>query len=151
MKKKKVIVSEITGHIIYDQSIIIIKESDGSLTFESKDILTTDLMEGVAIMLKLVAKNDKIWNYKFTCNPESVSPERSLYWLSGGDSEWNTLEHYNKPWSEYYLDFQKQYGITIIDIIETSSTLMDIRNKIIKYLNLPTIYEFALDKNMIRI
>jgi hypothetical protein len=42
---------------------------------------------------------------------ENITPERSLFWLTGGDKEWRTMEYYNTPWCDCYLDFQTEFGL----------------------------------------
>ena len=80
----------------------------------------------------------------------SITPEKSLFWLTGGYSEWRTLTHYNKPWCECYLEFQEEFGFLIVNIVKKSKTLSDIRNGFQKYLNLPTLYDFAISRDFIR-
>jgi hypothetical protein len=82
---------------------------------------------------------------------EDITPEKSLYWLSGGNNEWNSLKNYNKSWCDCYLDFQEEFGFLIVNIVKKSKTLLDIRNAFVKYLNLPTLYNFAISKNMIKV
>ena len=38
-----------------------------------------------------------IWNLKIdVIDYEKIEPSRCLFWLTGGHSEWNNLENYNK-------------------------------------------------------
>jgi hypothetical protein len=76
--------------------------------------------------------------------------DKALYWLSGGDIEWITKKHYNKAWSEVYLSYQEEFGMTIFNIIKKSNTLGEVRNGFSKYLNLPVLYEFSLNKGFIK-
>ena len=96
--------------------------------------------------------NDPIW--KTVINNamlnECILPEKSLYWLSGGEKEWNSLNNYKYSWSNCYSEFQEEFGILIIDIVKKSKTLLDIRNSFVKYLNLPILYNFAISKNIVR-
>jgi hypothetical protein len=75
---------------------------------------------------------------------------KSLFWLTGGPNEWKSLDNYKKPWCDCYLDFQEEYGITIITLVEDSNTLGEIRDNFNKHLNLPTLYEFALSKKIVK-
>jgi hypothetical protein len=70
--------------------------------------------------------------------------------LCVGDAEWKSLEHYNTPWCDCYLDFQEEFGFLIVNIIKRAKNLDDIRKYFLEYLNLPTLYEFALSKNLVR-
>jgi hypothetical protein len=81
---------------------------------------------------------------------ENITPEKSLYWLSGGYKEWKSLEHYNRPWCDCYLDFQEEFGLLVISIIKRSKTLEDMRKHFIEYLNLPVLYDFALSRKLLR-
>ena len=95
--------------------------------------------------------NDPIWQLEIrNIDTNNVSPEKSLYWLTGGESEWKTLEHYNRPWCDCYLEFQEEFGFLIISIINRSRTLDEMRKLFIEYLNLPTLYDFALSRGLIR-
>jgi hypothetical protein len=151
MKKRKVdLESKGSQNIYIDEIITISKESD-EYFFEIGTEMTNDIAEAVSILMRRSEFNSNIWDLElkdvFT---ENITPEKALFWLTGGYTEWRTLEHYNKPWSECYLDFQEEFGMIIINIVKKSKNLKDIRNNFIKYLNLPTLYEFSISKNMIR-
>ena len=98
-------------------------------------------------MMKLDIKD--VWSIEVEHNT-AIDPEKCLYWLSGGNKEWFLLEHYNKPWVECYLDFQEEFGFMVVEIIKRSKTLGDIRNGFNKYLNLPTLYDFAISKGHVK-
>lgn len=146
MKRRKV--SE--DVLIYqNNSIRIVKESNREYFFEIKNEITTDLAEAVSLMMRLELPIE-IWNTGLNnYNISSIEPEKCLYWLSGGN-EWVTLEHYKLPWASCYLDFQEEFGIIVIEIIKRSKTFADIRDGFRKYLNLPTLYEFALSKGLVK-
>lgn len=149
MKKRKLDLKPISKEI-YSEGVVRIYKEDTEYFFEIGKELTFDLAEAVAILMRKMDFNDDIWNLEITdVVVEKITPAKSLFWLSGGYSEWRTLENYNKPWSEYYLDFQEEFGYLIINIIKKSKTLKDIRDLFIKHLNLPVLYEFALSKKMI--
>ena len=149
MKKRKLDLKPISKEI-YSEGVVRIYKEDTEYFFEIGKELTFDLAEAVAILMRKMDFNDDIWNLEITdVVVEKITPAKSLFWLSGGYSEWRTLENYNKPWSEYYLDFQEEFGYLIINIIRKSKTLKDIRDLFIKHLNLPVLYEFALSKKMI--
>ena len=129
----------------------ISKISKDETLFELGEVLTTDLAEGIAIMLineDLV--NEKIWKTKITENLEKIEPRRALYWLTGGDREWLTLENYNQNWTECEWSFQERFGLTLMDILKKSSNYDDVRKGFLKKLNLSLFYDFALSKNLIR-
>jgi len=129
----------------------ITKVSNNETLFEFGEIITTDLAEAISVMMReedLIT--NAIWKTKITENIEKIEPRRALYWLSGGDVEWITLENYKKNWFECEWDFQEEFGIILIDIIQKSKTYDDIRKGFKRKLNLPTLYEFALKKNIAR-
>lgn len=151
MKKRKVDLESKGSQNIYSDKIITISKENDEYFFEIGTEMTNDIAEAVSILMRKSEFNSNIWDLElkdvFT---ENITPEKALFWLTGGYTEWRTLEHYNKPWSECYLDFQEEFGMIIINIVKKSKNLKDIRKNFIKYLNLPTLYEFAISKNMIR-
>ena len=129
----------------------ITKINSQETVFEFGEIVTTDLAEAVTIMMReSEIVGDKIWKSKISINIEQIEPRRALYWLSGGDREWLTLENFNRNWIECEWDFQEEFGLTIIEILKKSKTFDDIRRFFQKKLNLPILYEFALRKNFVR-
>lgn len=151
MKRKKNLLEKIGTKIIYNDDTIKISREGNEWFFEIGKELTTDLAEAVAILLRRCDKNDKIWNVEIkNIITENITPEKSLFWLTGGYNEWKTLEHYSKPWCDCYLDFQKEFGVYIIDIIKNSKTLGDMRTQFIKNLNLETLYDFAMGKKLLK-
>ena len=124
----------------------ITKELNQQLFFEIRNDVTTDLAEAVSILMKL---DVNVWDIEIN-NKSEIDPEKCLYWLSGGDKEWSTLDHYNRPWVECYLDYQEEFGFMIAQIIEKSKTMGDIKGGFVKYLNLPTLYDFAISKGFVK-
>ena len=137
--------------LISDSSVMKISEEvTGQTFFEIGNEVTTDVAEAVAIMMRNPRIDSSVWDKQLSFNLDSIAPEKSLYWLSGGDNEWVTLQNYNTPWSRCYLEFQEEFGYMVISIIRKSKSLGDIRDGFIKYLNLPVLYELALSKNLTR-
>jgi len=117
--------------------------------FEIGESVTTDIAEAVAIMMRLNVISKEAWNTKINKDDlYNTKPENALYWLSGGDEEWMIEDNYTKNWHECYLDFQEEFGLTVIEIIEKAETLDDVRKGFIKYINLNILYEFALRKGI---
>ena len=152
MKKKRVItkVKEISDVIYSSSRIRISKELNGELFFEIENEVTADLSEAIAIAIQKDIKDETFWETSFNIDINNISPDKALYWLSGGDAEWLSKNHYNINWSEVYLTYQEEFGLTIIDIILKAKNFEDIRKKFIQKLNLPILYEFALEKNIIK-
>lgn len=145
MRKKKELGQK---SIVINNNVKISREVNNELFFEIKNEVTTDIAEAVSIMMNMEI-ND-IWDIEIEYNINNINPERCLYWLSGGNREWISLDNYNKPWFNCYLDFQGEFGFMVIDIIKKSKKLGDIKNGFIKYLNLPTLYDFAISKGLVK-
>lgn len=150
MKKRKLDLKPMVKDI-YNRGIVRASKEENEYFFEIGKELTSDVAEAVAILMRKVDFNEAIWDLEVSnIILENITPERSLFWLTGGYSEWRTLENYNKPWCDCYLDFQEEFGYLIVNIIKKSKTLKDIRENFLKYLNLPILYDFAINRKMIR-
>lgn len=133
----------------YNNSIVRISKEQNEYFFEVGKELTTDIAEAVSMMMRQKdMENSSFWNLETKDISYEISPEKSLFWLTGGYSEWRTLEHYNKPWCDCYLDFQEEFGILIVNIVKRSKKLKDIRDGFLKYLSLPVLYDYAIRKEM---
>lgn len=147
MRKRKV---ALKAHDVYNSNIVRISKEQNEYFFEIGKELTMDVAEAVSMLMR----HKDLWNSPFwdleikNISYHDISPEKSLFWLTGGYSEWRTLEHYNKPWCDCYLEFQEEFGVLIINIIKRSKKLKDIRDNFIKYLSLPVLYDFAIRKDM---
>jgi hypothetical protein len=152
MKKKKVITKEKeTSIVIFNSNNLrVSKELNGEMFFEIKNELTSDLSEAIAIAIIKGITDDNFWKTSFQIDMDNISPDKTLYWLSGGDKEWISKDNYTKSWSEVYLAYQEEFGLTIINIINKAKTFADIKKGFIKKLNLPTLYEFALEKGYLK-
>lgn len=152
MKKKRVItkVKEVSEVIYSSSRVRVSKELNGELFFEIGNELTADLSEAIAIAINNNIKDPEFWRIEFDVNINNISPDKTLYWLSGGDMEWITKNHYKFNWSDVYLTFQEEFGMTIINIINKSSNFADIKKSFMEKINLPTLYEFALENNFVK-
>ena len=128
----------------------ISQEVNGQLFFEIGNEVTTDVAEAVAILMTKKSIDQQIWETQFEVKAEEIEPKKAIYWLTGGDREWITLNHYKHAWSEIYLDFQEKFGHTIVDVIKNSRTLAEVRNGFTKLVNLPILYDFALSTGFVR-
>lgn len=149
MKKKKVDVMR--EFDIWSDEFIKIGKDNGQYYFEIGKEITPDISEAVAILMRFKNKlSENVWDLEIdNIDYYNISPKRALYWLSGGDIEWKEMENYKKSWSECSLDFQEEFGLRVISIIKRSKTLRDIKNGFVKYLNLPILYEFALENDIV--
>jgi hypothetical protein len=149
MKKRKLLIdSEIYESIFKDEKTKINK-IDGEWYFEIGGEVTSDLAEAVTLMMRHYNSKDEIWNLKIKTESEYITPEKCLFWLTGGEREWSSYENYIINWPKCHLDFQEEFGILIINIVKKSKTLGDIRRHFLKYLSLPILYDFALSKGFI--
>jgi hypothetical protein len=151
MKKRKDLLEKIGNKIIFKDDTRKISIEGNEWFFEIGKELTTDITEAVSILMRECDNNDQVWDIEIKkINTSDITPEKCLYWLTGGHKEWKSLENYNKPWCDCYLDFQEEFGLVILNAIRLSNTLGDIRSYFIDNLNLPVLYDFALSKNLIR-
>lgn len=151
MRKKKDLLKHDLSNVVYSNDRVkVIKYSD-EYFFEIGKEMTSDLGEAVCILMRNFDFNHEIWNMEINeIDYEKIVPEKSLFWLSGGYSEWTILEHYRQPWQDCYLDFQEEFGFIIINTIKKYKKLSEIRNSFIKNLNLPVLYDFAISRNLVK-
>jgi len=151
MKKRKDLLEKIGTKTIFTDKTRKISIEGNEWFFEIGKELTTDIAEAVSLLIRECDSNDQIWEVEIKdINTEDITPEKSLYWLTGGYKEWKSLENYNRPWCDCYLDFQEEFGFTILNSVNRSKTLGDVREYFIENLNLPILYDFALSKNLVR-
>jgi len=158
-RKKKVIIENNKGALIYEnkEENLTIFNDNGKLYFESsnptleEDFKSYDCAESVAALMRLksVSDDEKLWKMEVGNNRYDVSPSGTLYWLSGGNREWKTNETYMYDWLEVHSIFEHKFRDIIYEIVENAETLNDIREEFTKRLNLPVIYEFALNNDLI--
>ena len=153
MKRRKLALKSAGKNDVYNSTIVRITKEEDTYFFEIGNELTSDVAEAVALLMRKVDWNDEIWNLDLegiNLNAENITPEKALFWLTGGSSEWRTLENYNRPWCDCYLDFQEEFGMLIFNIVKRNKKLKEIRSCYSKYLSLPILYDFAISKNMIK-
>jgi len=149
MRKRKIVLKYDLFDILKDDIIVIKNENDW--IFEIGNEITSDIGEAVAILMMRNDIGDDIWDIDIEyVDLRDILPEKSLFWLTGGYKEWRDLDNYNRHWSECYLEFEKHFGYIIIDIIQKSKKLKDVRNAFIRQLNLPILYDFAISKGFIK-
>jgi hypothetical protein len=148
MRRKKL---DLKPNYIYNSNMVRISKDGTEDFFEIGKDITVDVAEAVSIMMtKKELLNNSVWNLELNLFNKDITPEKALFWLSGGYTEWRTLENYNRPWCDCYLEFQEEFGFIIINIIKKSKTLGDVRDKFLKHLNLPILYEFSLSKDYVK-
>ena len=138
---------------IWENDSIKICKDDQDYFFEIGKEITTDIGEAVAILMRCsdMWENESLWKIQIEnkIDTKEITPEKSLYWLSGGDKEWMGLENYSTPWHEIALTFQEEYGMIVATIISKAETLGDIRDGFLKHVSLPTLYDFAVKNDMV--
>jgi hypothetical protein len=150
MNKKKVITLR-PFNLVNTTDIKISKYNGEDYLFEIGKNVTQDITEAVVLMMRSgIDKDNTVWSTEIRdVNTYEISPRKSLYWLTGGDDEWMAGSNYKYPWHECVTDFTEEFGEEIIDIIKNAKTLLDVRNGIMERLNLPILFEFALESNLI--
>jgi hypothetical protein len=147
MKKKKVAIMR--NFDFWSDNLVKIDKEGDQYYFEIGNDITTDLAEAVAIMMMKYKNNGKFWDLELkNIDYYNITPDKSLYWLSGGDNEWQLMNNYKKSWMECSLEYQEEFGLKVISILKKSKTMRDVKNGFLKYLNLPILYEFALEKEI---
>lgn len=134
----------------------VFKDND-NLYFQStnpifdNELETTDSVLSVAALMRIkdIFKDDKFWNIKLK-DKYNINAEEILYWITGGDNEWKNNKNFNGTWDDLKDIFIHKYEDTIFKIVSNSSKLLHIRNGFLNNLNLPMIYEFALNNNLIK-
>lgn len=151
MKRKKTLIKNELSNLVFCDSKIKISKDQNSWLFEIGRETTLDLAEAVAIMSLTISNKHLVWDLVIDqIETESIVPEKSLFWLTGGREEWVLLDHFTKNWSDCYLDFQEEFGFLVIHLVKKSGTLGELKNNFSKYLNLPVLYDFALSKGLVK-
>lgn len=162
MKRKRIALEKQEANEILNQQDLMVLKKGNSFKFVKDnseyffeigtEIMTTDVAEAVAILMRTTDWNDPVW--KTTIDNKmlenDINPEKALYWLSGGDNEWESLTHYNKHWYECNNIFVEEFGDYIINAIDCSMTLKEVRDNFTQQINLSLIYECALNNKLIR-
>ena len=150
MKRRKLDLKPMVNDI-YNKGIVRASKEENEYFFEIGKELTSDVAEAVAILMRKVDFNEAVWNLEVSnIVLENITPERCLFWLTGGREEWVLLDHFTKNWSDCYLDFQEEFGFLVIHLVKKSGTLGELKNNFSKYLNLPVLYDFALSKGLVK-
>lgn len=151
MKRKKTLLADLEkSKLVFTDGMVRINKIGNEYIFEVGKEVTTDLAEAVSIMMRICDNRNEIWNQELPTEKLEIDPEKTLFWLTGGSREWRTLDHYNKPWCDCYLDFQEEFGFLVVNSVKKSTTFGDIKKYFLKYLNLETLYDFALSKELVR-
>ena len=151
MRRKKDLLSKELSEMIYLTDKVIISKDSGKWFFEIGSEITSDVAEAAVILMRNFSWDHPIWEIDvIDVKIENLTPEKSLFWLTGGYKEWRTLKHYNTPWCDCYLDFQEEFGFLIINIVKKAKKMSDIRDGFMKYLNLPVLYDFAVGRDLVR-
>ena len=151
MKKKKVLLRNELSEGVFNEDRVIISNFGDELIFEIGNEITSDVAEAVSILMRRLDYNDVIWKTELkNIVVENITPEKSLFWLTGGYKEWDRLENYKKSWVDCYLDFQEEFGFLVIRSVRRAKTLKDIRDSFLRYLNLPVLYDFAVSRDLVR-
>lgn len=151
MKKKKTLLKHDLSNVIFSDNRVRVMKYLNEYYFEIGKELTSDVAEAVCILMRNCDFNHEIWNLEIeNYDSQNVNPEKSLFWLTGGYTEWRSLDHYTLPWQECYLEFQEEFGFIIVNTIKKYKKLSEIRNIFMRHLNLPVLYDFAVSKKFVK-
>ena len=157
MRKHRQLILDEGNLIIEENGIEVYQEGNNIYFFEGKlpnlnYFFTCDYLESVSALTKLKNINNfnQIWDIEITKEMKSVvNYGSSLYWLSGGDIMWGN-GIYNIRWDEVVDIFLDEYIDKLIEINIKCSTLSEVRDELTTHFNLPTMYEFGLEKGIIK-
>ncbi len=151
MRRRKVDLQVRGKNDVYCEGILKITKEETEYFFEIGNELTCDPAEAVAIMMRRIDWESPVWDIDLgKVKTEDITPEKALFWLSGGYSEWRTLQNYNRPWCDAYLSFQEEFGQLVVNIVGRSKSLGEMRDHFAKHLRLEVMYEFALEKDFVK-
>lgn len=145
------------GKLIYRKEGLEVRLLENALSFVindsviNKETVTCDYSESVAIAMKLpnVFNDKKFWEIKIKEKFENINLENTLYWLTGGDLEWQINKRYKHKWEDVKEIYLYNYSDQLIDVINKARTLGDLKRSFIRFFNLPTLYEFSLKNDII--
>jgi hypothetical protein len=154
-KEKRVI--EKKGNLIYQNDNLKVWNDNDKLSFHCDDptyketFISDDYLESVSAIMRLsdFFKDEKVWKIQIPNKYDNIKVEKALYWLTGGVKEWEENKNYKYKWEDVELIFKHKFEDTILEIIKESNTLGDIKRGFMAKLNLPIIYEFSLNNNLI--
>lgn len=154
MRRSKQILED--NLVLFKNKVNIYKEKNNTFYFESNNpklyFLTNDYLEAVSALMKLkeMRNFDNLWNISITSEmKKSVDISRCLYWLTGGDKDWRNKQIYTKSWRSSSKIYLIEYKDRINKILNKCETLGEVRDEFLKYLTLPKLYEFSLNKGLI--
>lgn len=148
MKRRKWILEQ--EHTIYNKSDISIINSGNQIIYEIKGNSTLDIVEATSILMSLSIEDLDIWNIPIiNLDKNLITPEKTLYWLSGGDKEWVILDNYSISWYDCHDIFCLKFGHLVHQSVEHSKTLNDIRKFLKQNLNLAIIWDWAISKGFV--
>jgi hypothetical protein len=149
MKRRKTLLEK--EEILYSSDNFRILNEGNQVIFEIWGFTTLDVAEAVSLLIMHgVSHSDPVWELPTSFFDKNVFSEKSLYWLSGGDSEWITLDNYSDSWFNCLFDFCSKWSKSIEEAVENSKTLLDIRNHFEENLSLLRIYDWAISKGFVR-
>lgn len=147
MKKRKVVTMK-PFNILDNEDIKISKYQDDFL-FDINGKITDDVAEAVAIMIyQNIPSDNNAWSTNIKqVDLFEIDPKRSLYWLSGGDIDWSS-NNYRKEWHECVGEFSEKFSETVLEMVQRSNNMFELREKFQKDLNITILYEFALENKI---
>lgn len=151
MKRRKKILRDELSQTIFGDSDLNVNRIGDIIYFEIGEEITSDVAEAVSILIRKVEFNDPIWKTDIkNIEYNNITPSKSLFWLTGGYIEWDSLKNYNTNWSNCSNIFEEKFGNIIIECVKKSINLKEVRDYFLDNLNIGILYDFAISKDLIK-
>jgi len=145
------------SQVIYSSDFLDIAVYDKKLCFQitihelKEHIQTFDVFEAVAAIISTSKKIEDIWSIPLQLKDfEDIRLGKALYWMSGGNNEWNSCIFYTKPWNECVDVLEDHFTLKITKNFKKCRTLEDVKDLLLKKCSLPLIYDFMLSKDLVK-
>lgn len=122
----------------------------GQLHLSNNDFSTGELFQ----ILEQIKKdkdldNEDVWNLHLSKEDKLMARPESLLRNLGGNKNWD--QYWELPWSQAASQLVEKFGSKIIDNVQRSKTLWDIKIKIESSFGSEDIVEWGLKKGLIKI
>ena len=88
MKRRKELLKDDLSELLFVNGKASISKDETGWFFEVGKDITTDVAEATSILMRSFDKNHLVWETEIdNIKIEEISPEKSLFWLTGGYTE----------------------------------------------------------------
>ena len=130
--------------VFCSKELKIYEKEENILLFDyNNDMYTHDVLEAVSNLMRIEDyENSTFWNLKITEEMTNyIRPLNSLYYLSSGENFWKKV---NVSWIDSYENLELLFEHKLIDMVNMSYTLRELRHNLRKHFNLDIFYNFTL-------